>query len=220
MKTVFITGGSSDIGSGIASLFESKGWRVISPSRQQLDLNNLDQLAKSLKKILSNTDKLDAVIHVAGVWHDKDEVYAGKPLQKFSPDQIIQTINVGLTSFAVLAAILLPQITKSGSVIAVTGTFVDGGAGWLPYFTSKRALEDFLVGLSQDYPDGPNIFGVSPADTATEAYLKFYPEYADEAQPVGNVSRLCFDLAEGNINSKTGDILEVRGGEIRNSFHA
>ena len=58
---------------------------------------------------------------------------------------------------------------------------------------SKRALEDFVQGLAED-EQRVKILGVSPADTATESYKRYYPNTADEAQDhvnddVGNLQQ-------------------------------
>jgi NAD(P)-dependent dehydrogenase (short-subunit alcohol dehydrogenase family) len=157
------------------------------------------------------------VIHVAGIWHD-DQAAFRKDLEDYSDAQIADAMNVGLTGFMILLSRLLPKMPRDSTIIGVSGTFADGASGWLPYYTSKRGLEDMLVGLSQDYPNGPQVFGVSPADTATKAYEKFFPQYVDEAQPADvvakEVSRL---LAKPDV--VTGTIIELRDSKTRPGFH-
>src|SRR5205085_1434308 len=106
--------------------------------------------------------------------------------------RVASSINVALTSAMVLVAKLLPNM-RNGTVIGISGTFADGAAGWLPYYVSKRALEDFLVGLSQDTTDC-KVHGISPADTATSAFQRFYPQHYAEAQSVGLVAKLIEEL--------------------------
>lgn len=219
MRTAVITGISSGIGQAIAKALEAAGYEVVGVSRQDVDLNDMDKVANFGERLTQEHKQIDVLIHVAGVWHDDAQVLADKSLGEFSSQQITETMNVGVTSFMVLAAALLPNMPKDGMVIGTTGTFAEGGAGWLPYYTSKRALEDFLVGLAQDYPEGPEVFGVSPADTATPAYKKFYPQYADEAQSPEVIASFCLDLLQHKSEYKTGDIIEVRDGNNRNGFH-
>lgn len=219
MKTAVITGGSSGIGKAIIETLKDNGWKVIAPSRKQMDLTDLAEVEKVAAKLAGTHQPIDALIHVAGVWHNKSAVYANKDLEDFTPEQIIETMLVGLTSFMVLTAKLLPRLSKHGAVVGITGTFGDGASGWLPYYTSKRALEDFLVGLAQDYPSGPNVFGISPADTATPAYEKFYPQYASGAQPPKAVANLCLELLNGQTGYKSGSIIELRGGKTKPGFH-
>ena len=219
MKTAIVSGASSGIGKAITGALEESNWQVVGLSSKEVDLADLQKTSEFAEKLASEHTSIDAVIHVAGIWHDKKNVYANRDLEDFTPAQIIETINVGLTSFMILTAKLLPKIPKDGTVIGISGTFGDGAAGWLPYYTSKRGLEDFLVGLAQDYPKGPKVFGISPADTATAAYKKFYAEYATDAQSPEVVAKLCLELLLERPKYKSGDIIEIRGGKTQIGFH-
>jgi len=218
-KVAIVTGGSSGIGRAIIKSLRDIDWKVIAPSRADINLANLDDVTKASEKLAGELDKVDALIHVAGVWHDESAVHANKDLEDFTPQQIADTIAVGLTSFMIIAAKFLPKLAKDGAVIGITGTFADGSSGWLPYYTSKRAQEDFLVGLAQDYPSGPRVFGISPADTATDAYKKFYPQYADQAQSPEAIASLCLQLVTGQGHHQNGDIIEIRNGMMTKGYH-
>jgi NAD(P)-dependent dehydrogenase (short-subunit alcohol dehydrogenase family) len=102
----------------------------------------------------------------------------------------------------------------------VSGTFSEGASGWLPYYTSKRAQEDFLAGLSQDYPQGPRVYGISPAETATPQYEKFYPDEVQEAQPAAVVADATIKIILGEATYETGSIIQVRDGVASKGFHA
>ncbi len=220
MKTAFVTGGSSGIGQAIIKTLKQAGWKVIASSRHELDLSDLENVNDYAEVLSKSQEQIDVLIHVAGVWHDSSKVFADQKLENFTHEEVSSTMNVGLTSFMILAGRLLPNVPKVGSVIGVSGTFADGGAGWLPYFTSKRALEDFIVGLAQDYPDGPKVYGISPADTATPAYKKFYSEYASEAQSPEAIAKFCLQLIENDTDYKTGDIIEIRDSKSKLGFHS
>jgi NAD(P)-dependent dehydrogenase (short-subunit alcohol dehydrogenase family) len=229
MKTAILTGPSSGIGNAIAEKLTSEGWQIVGlvhntkahaelAKTYTVDLSDMQATAKLGKQLAKDLPHVDAFIHTAGIWHDENESLAGKQLDKFTPEQIAASINVGVTSAMVLCNALLANIAN-GTVIGVSGTFSDGGAGWLPYYVSKRALEDFLVGLSQDYPD-VKVFGISPADTATPAYQKFYPQYAAEAQSPEAVANLAAKLLGGQTEFKSGDVIEVRDGDAKEGYHA
>ncbi len=223
MKTAVITGSGSGIGQAIVRYLETEGWTVIELSRTSqdysLDLSDLQQVAVRADQLAAEVKSIDAVIHVAGLWHDAQTVFANKKLERFTSSQIADTVNVGLTSFMILCARVLPKLSKNGVVIGVSGTFSEGAGGWVPYFTSKRALEDFLVGLAQDYPTGPRIYGISPADTATRAYKKFYPEYAATAQSPDVIASLCLKLIKNSSGYQSGDIIELRDGKDGFGYH-
>lgn len=229
MKAVLITGVSSGIGNAIANKLIAQGWQVVGlyhqskPTAQlaktyEVDLSDLATTAELSKQIAKELSHIDAFIHAAGIWHNENESLADRQLAKFTSEQIIASMNVGVTSAMVLCGALLPNM-KAGTVLGISGTFSDGGAGWLPYYASKRALEDFLVGLSQDYKD-VNVFGISPADTATPAYQKFYPQYAAEAQSPEAIAEVVVKLLAGQTDFKSGDIIEVRDGRMKKGYHA
>lgn len=217
-KTAFITGGSSGIGQAIVSDLKEKGWEVVAPTHAELDLSNLEAVSAYVKKLAAEAKQYDAFIDVAGIWHNQDKVLSGMKLAEFSPEQITSTVNVALTAAMLLVNKLLPKM-QNGTIIGISGTFESGAAGWLPYYVSKRGLEDFLVGLSQDYSE-LKVYGISPSDTATSAYQKFFPEYYAESQSPEAVAKLINDLLDGSTGYKSGDIIELRQGERKVKFHA
>jgi len=127
-------------------------------------------------------------------------------------------MNVGVTSAMIMCARLIPHIIPTGHVILLSGTFADGGASWLPYYTSKRALEDFLEGLASD-EDKVKVYGISPADTATESYQRFYPESAASAQPPEAIASICLDAINEKLGVTSGTVIEVRNGQVALGFH-
>ena len=219
MQTAVITGVTSDMGRALEALLQKQGWQVIGISHQALDLSDLGQVAAYGESIAKQANSVDALIHFAGVWHDGKEALASKQLEHFDPGQISRTINVGLTSFMLLSAALLPKMSEKAAVIGISGTFSDGGAGWLPYYVSKRGQEDYLQGLAQDYPTKLRVYGVSPADTATAPYKRFYPEDAAHAQPPEAVAAFIAKLIDGETKYASGDIVVLRGGVDSLGYH-
>ena len=65
MRTVLITGGSRGIGASIAAEFSASGWKVIAPSRSELNLADKSSVATFCKKI--NATTLDALVNNAGI---------------------------------------------------------------------------------------------------------------------------------------------------------
>lgn len=219
MKSAVLTGASSGIGQAIAKSLEAQGWKVIGLTRRDLDLSDPKETAHEAEKLADKILKLDALVHVAGIWHDGEKAMAHRDLEDYNSQEIVDSMNVGVTGFMLLAAALLPKLAKNGAVIGVSSTFESGASGWLPYYTSKRALEDFLVGLAEDYPNGPRVFGVSPSDTNTPVYEKFFPEDAAGAQPPEAVAEAVTQLILGELPYKSGDIIRVKAGKHAAGFH-
>lgn len=217
MKTAFMTGGSSDIGQAITDSLVENGWEVIAPSHKDLDLSKLPTIGEKTERAVKSAVKIDAVIHVAGLWHDDKEVFR-KDLEDYDSEQIADAMSVGLTGFMVVLSRLLPKMPKSGAVIGISGTFADGASGWLPYYVSKRGLEDLLVGLAQDYPSGPRVYGISPADTATKALEQFFPVAAGGAQSAGTVAEAVYELLTKPA-VPNGSIIELRRSRSGLGFH-
>ena len=225
-KRLLVTGVTSGIGSAIKTLFEAAGWEVVGLARHlpldqngfEVDLAHLDGVQPTALRASVEKGPFDAFIHVAGVWHDDNESFAGKRLHEFEWQQIAATMNVGLTSAMIISATLLETMPNNGSMIFISGKFQDGGANWLPYYTSKRALEDFVVGLAAD-ESRVRVWGVSPDDTASDAYKRFYPDAAQHAQPPESVARTCLDLVEGRLSADSGTIVEVSDGKAGAGYH-
>ena len=216
-KRAFITGGSSGIGRAIVKSLQASGWEVIAPSHAELDLSDLAVVSAYAAKLGAEDKQYDAFIDVAGIWHNQDKALSGMKLAEFTAEQITTTINVPLTSAMLLISKLLLHMSNA-TIIGISGTFENGAAGWLPYYVSKRGLEDLLVGLGQDYPE-LKVYGISPSDTATSAYRRFFPEYISESQPLEEVSKLVEDLLNGNTGFKSGDVIELRQGVRKTGFH-
>ena len=219
MRTAVVTGVTSDMGRALETLLQKQGWQVIGISHQQLDLSDLGRVEAYGDSLAKRVNSVDALIHFAGVWHDDKEALAGKQLEHFGSRQISNTINVGLTSLMLLSAALLPRMSDNAAAVGISGTFSDGSAGWLPYYVSKRGQEDFLQGLAQDYPAKLRVYGVSPADTATAPYKRFYPEDAAHAQSPETVAAFIAKLIDGETKYASGDIIVLRDGVDSLGYH-
>jgi NAD(P)-dependent dehydrogenase (short-subunit alcohol dehydrogenase family) len=225
-KKAVITGVSSGIGQAIKQKLEGNGWEVVGISRHlpmdevgyEADLSQLEFVEPVATRAGEEHGPIDAFIHVAGVWHDETAVLAGKKLHEFTTPEIVKTMNVGLTSAMVFSARLMPFMNENASMLFISGAFEDGGANWLPYYTSKRALEDFIVGLAAD-EQRVQVYGVSPGTTATDSLKKFSPGSYDSAQSPEKVANTCMELIERRLSASTGTIVEVKNGTIGLGYH-
>jgi len=178
----------------------------------QADLSNLTSINDLIAKIKLQTKKVDAIINIAGVWHGEDEVYAGRNFATFDQKTILETYMVGFVAPTLLVHGLLSIMPVVSRVINLSGTFENGARGWLPYFASKRALEDLTVGLAEELKDkGILVNCISPSDTATEEYIKYFPEDAKDANSPEEVAKIIVKTME---SQETGKVVVIKKGQV------
>lgn len=234
-KIAIVTGASTGIGREIALEFAKEGAFVFLVARSKKALEKTQSLIKSLGgesdilpsdlsdvrsinnliiKIKSKTKIVDILANIAGVWHGKDEVFANRNFESFPQKVILDTYSVGLTAPTLLIHGLIPFIPKNGKIINLSGTFENGAKGWIPYYVSKRALEDLTVGLSQELKyKFIQVNAISPSDTATEAYEKYFPQYIKEAIDPEEVAKFAVHLCSNDANSVTGKVFVLKKGQ-------
>jgi short-subunit dehydrogenase len=186
-----------------------------------IDLANITSTKNLISQIKKITSKVDLIVNIAGVWHSQNEVFANTDFEKFSQETVLQTLNVGIVAPMVLVHGLLPLMPQGSQIINLSGTFENGAKGWLPYYVSKRAIEDFTVGLAQDLREkGVLVNCVSPSDVATEEYIRYFPEFAEEALAPEEVVEFIAKLAIKN-KTDSGKVFVLKKGKTPLAkFHA
>ena len=215
-KIALITGGSSDIGLAIANRLKEENYSIILTSRTKPD--NLDEsftfipadLTKEsdIKGLVNKIEKVNLLVNAAAIWHNETEVFADKEYFDFKWGDISSTMQVGIIAPMMLIYLLKDKFEKDSDIINITGTFEDGGKGWVPYYVSKKALEELTYALSDDLNDrGIRVNAVCPSDTATKPYSKFFPQYMDEAISPNDIA----DVIVKIIDEKRNGSVEVVG---------
>jgi len=181
------------------------------------DLRKPNDIERVIDNVRRDTQSLDVLVHVAGVWHNDKMVYAGIPLAETPEEQIREVLEVGITAPMVLTRGMLPLMipNKRGKIIAISGTFASGGAGWLHYYVSKLALEHFAVGLSQELRQHEiQVNCISPSDTNTDALRKFFPDDATTAIEPSEIGKLCSFLASSDADNITGQCIVLKSKKV------
>lgn len=177
------------------------------------DFTKLDSLNALIALVKQRTDKVDILVNVAGIWHGPDEVYAGKDLESFSQQVILDTYAVGLTAPTLLTHAFIPLMKDGSKILNISGTFENGAKGWLPYFVSKKSIEDLTIGLSEELKDkNIQVNAISPSDTATEAYKKYFPQYMDEAIDPSEIAKQA-GLLCSEESKVTGKVFVMKKGK-------
>jgi 3-oxoacyl-[acyl-carrier protein] reductase len=238
-KTAIVTGASTGIGRATAIELAKNGFEVFLVARREealqetakqienlggksqifvADLSSIDSVNKLISYIRSKTQKIDLLCNIAGIWHGKDETYAGKDLESFDQKTILDTYMVGFTAPTLLVHGLIDLLAGGGKVINLSGTFENGAKGWLPYYASKRAIEDLTIGLSEELKRvAIDVNCISPSDTATEEYKRFFPEDAASAQTPEDVAKAIVELIEKQV---TGKVFVIKNGKTEEKFYA
>lgn len=234
-KFAVVTGSSTGIGQAIALELAKEGAFIALVGRTQDkllktkslitknggqsevflgDFTKLDSLEALIALIKQREDKVDILVNVAGIWHGKDEVYAGKNFESFPKQVILDTYAVGLTAPTLLAHAFIPLMPKGGKILNISGTFESGAKGWLPYYVSKKGIEDLTIGLAEELKDkGIQVNAISPSDTATEAYKKYFSQYIGEAIDPGEIAKHAAYLCSEEANSITGKVFVMKKGK-------
>jgi len=228
-KIALITGGSSDIALAISKELNRLGYKIILTARnEQILKKHVNEIGEDStyivadlskkEEIVNLTDqieKLNLLVNLAGVWHSGDKVLAGIDYQNFSQDEINLTMDVGIIAPMLLVHGLVAKMPKGSNIINISGTFESGGKGWLPYYVSKKALEDFTFSLADELKDKEiSVNCISPSDTATTPYEKHFSEYIEEAIQPDEIAELLIKIVK---SSRSGTIETIKRFEINNN---
>ena len=147
MPTVLITGANRGIGLEFARQYSTAGWNVIATARhsnpeldglgvhiESLDLSDADAVAAFPDRI---ADSLDLFIANAGT---------NQPMNTGGADNAREWQGMMMVNAIApyqLGTALLPRMSRGGKMIAISsgmGSVGDNSGDWVPYRTSKAAL--------------------------------------------------------------------------------
>lgn len=184
----------------------------------EADLSNIDSINNLIQSIKQVTQQVDILVNIAGIWHGDGEVFAGKDFETFDQKVILDTFSVGLIAPTLLVHGLVSIMPQGSNIVNLSGTFENGAKGWLPYYVSKRGIEDLTQGLAEELKDKQiNVNCISPSDTATEEYKKYFPEDAVDANSPEAIAKEIVNLTNSN---KTEQFVVVKTNKLAiDRFH-
>ena len=148
MPLVLITGANRGLGLELARQYSANGWDVLATARspsdadelnalgvrvEQLDMADLDAVAGFADRI----DALDLLIANAGS-NDPMDAETADEAKRWAKMMVVNAIGPFL-----LGRSLLDRMPGGGKMVAISSgmaSIADAGRGWIPYRTSKAAL--------------------------------------------------------------------------------
>lgn len=242
-KNAIVTGASSGLGGVISMTLAKHDYNVALVGRSESrlsaikakidesggtskiflsDLSTLEGINKLINEIKSDTKQVDILVNAAAIWHGENEAYAGQDFDTFTQRIVTDTMMVGIMAPTMISHALIPLMPSKSKIINISGTFENGGKGWIPYFVSKRALEDLTIGLAEELVGQEiQVNAISPSDTNTPAYAKFFPEYVEESIDPQEIANQVIKLISSAGDSITGQVFVMKKDiPVVSTFHS
>jgi 3-oxoacyl-[acyl-carrier protein] reductase len=145
MKTLFILGGTGDIGKAIVKKFSDNGYSVVSPSRNELNLEDRLSIERYFK--FTKIKKIEVLIYCVG-WNNPKAI---KELTYTDLDKANEINAISL--FGILQKVLPGMVAlKKGHVLAISSLYGSfSRKGRLAYVMSKHALNGLIKTVALEF---------------------------------------------------------------------
>ena len=227
-NTIFITGGSSGIGRGLAEAFHKLGNQVIISGRREaalmaiceanpgmrsfvLDVTDLAAVREMARHVAEEFPDLNCVFNNAGVQKHHDFA-SGEPLDE---QAVLDEINTNLLGVIRVATAFLPHLRKHPGATLVN---VSSGLAFVPmsrfpvYCATKAAVHSFTMSLRHQLKGtGVKVVELIPPYVATELGRE-----SKTAVPVGPKPMPLDAFIAETVEALEGDADEVAIGDARN----
>jgi 3-oxoacyl-[acyl-carrier protein] reductase len=143
-RTVLLTGGSRGIGLAVSEALRADGWKVIAPTRLEMDLSKPTTIATFLNTL---SERIDGLVLGAGV---NRPAQIGK--QTLEQWEAINAVNT-LSNVALVSA-LCPAMASSGfgRIVGISSAYANRARpGRAAYSASKAALEALVRAVAVEF---------------------------------------------------------------------
>jgi 3-oxoacyl-[acyl-carrier protein] reductase len=142
---VLLTGGSRGIGKGIKEIFENQNHTVISPSKLEMDLSDIE----SVKSYLNTIKDIDIIINNAGVNYLNT-------IENETTENLNKTLNINYLSPFTICQYFLPLLKNKnyGRIINIGSIWIDYAKSFRgSYSASKNALHSLTKTIVSEYSE-------------------------------------------------------------------
>jgi len=162
-QTVFLTGGARGIGAAIRQELKACGYRIIAPSREELDLSSEESVDAYLASL---TDaNVDVLVNNAGVNNPSS-------IPKISSENWMHTMQVNLGSALKLIQFFAPGMAARGYGRILNTSSIFGSVtkeGRAVYSMTKAALDALTRSAAVEFgPGGVVVNSLAPGYVDTE----------------------------------------------------
>ncbi len=240
-KVVLVTGSSSGIGKGIATLFAKQGYKVVLNCKSSVD--SMDTLKEELSTFNPNILAIQCDVSVYSeaekmlttikeTFGNVDILINNAGVSEFGlftdvkPENLNNTISTNLNSCLNCTHLALPNMIKNqcGTVINISSIWGNVGASCeVLYSTSKSAINGFTKAIAKEVAPSNvlvNAIACGLIDTRMNGNLSsddinaFVEEIPLSRQGTPKeVAEMCLFLAEKN-SYMTGQVLTLDGGYL------
>lgn len=183
-KTILVTGAGRGLGRSLAAELTGRGDKVIAHARSASALEGVPHEAAlildlaepaSIADAVQGIDRLDAVIHNAGIAHIA-------PVAEQTLEWWERTLTVNVTAPAELTRALLPALRAArGHVVFVnSGAGLNAGPKWSSYAASKHALRALADSLRAEEQPEVRVTSVYPSHFDTDMQRSVREQYGSD----------------------------------------
>jgi NAD(P)-dependent dehydrogenase (short-subunit alcohol dehydrogenase family) len=240
-RGVLITGGASGIGAAVAERFALEGARVAlldlqadllerqaaalrargaSVATAQADVSDEQGAAAAIDQLAANLERLDIVVHCAGIVGKSNTPAAEFPVAEFR-----RVVDINLTGSFIVCRHSLPHMLKNGYgriLLFASMAGKDGNPGMSGYVASKAGIIGLVKALGKEYAlSGITINALAPAVIATPMNAATDPETVRQLTEKIPMKRLgtvaeaaaiaCWICSE-EATFNTGAVFDLSGG--------